>query len=186
MDYLAPEAHPVWKKELRDGRADVGFAGAVGSVLSAIHRSTAGQSQAAGEFNDDTLFRAIRIEPYLLFTADRHPEVAVELARLGSQTLATHSALVHGDTSPKNILMAEGSRSSSMRNVPGTATPPSISPSASTTCCLKCLWNRDAQAGFLASFEALATHYIAGVRWEDPRRSRPVPRLSCRAAAGPR
>lgn len=168
MDYLAPEAHPVWKKELRDGRADVGFAGAVGSVLSAIHRSTAGQSQAAGEFNDDTLFRAIRIEPYLLFTADRHPEVAVELARLGSQTLATHSALVHGDTSPKNILMGPKGPIFLDAECAWYGDPAFDLAFCLNHLLLKCLWNRDAQAGFLASFEALATHYIAGVRWEDP------------------
>src|SRR5882724_6320258 len=58
MNYLAPESHPVWKRELQAGRADPAFASAVGRSLGAIYASTALHPEIASQFNDDSLFRA--------------------------------------------------------------------------------------------------------------------------------
>ena len=41
----------------------------------------------------------------LLATARRHRDLAPRLRDLASQTAATKRALVHGDTSPKNVLV---------------------------------------------------------------------------------
>jgi hypothetical protein len=103
MNFLPSDVHPEWKRELREGRADPAFAAQVGAALCAIHGSTAGDTAIASEVNDDSLFRALRIEPYLEFTGTRHPEVAGALLQLGIQTLGTHKALVHGDISPNSV-----------------------------------------------------------------------------------
>lgn len=56
-------------------------------------------------FATDHIFYPIRLEPYLLATATVHPDCTDRLAFLARQTGATKRALVHGDVSPKNILL---------------------------------------------------------------------------------
>ena len=48
---------------------------------------------------------ALRLDAYLLATARRRPRVAAALEALVARTAGLHLALVHGDVSPKNILM---------------------------------------------------------------------------------
>jgi aminoglycoside phosphotransferase (APT) family kinase protein len=51
------------------------------------------------------MFMAIRLEPYLLATAKAHPDLDGALRALAGRTAATRHALVHGDFSPKNLLI---------------------------------------------------------------------------------
>jgi hypothetical protein len=108
---------------------------AVGDRLGRIHQKTAGDPAIAAQFKSDAIFHAIRLEPYLLATAEAQPMVATSLRGLARRTAATRRVLVHGDVSPKNILVGPAARCCSMPNAPGTATRPSTSPSASTICC---------------------------------------------------
>ena len=105
MSWLAPETHPVWKAELRDGRIDPAVAAEVGRRISLVHAATAGRVDIAARFANDDIFQPIRLEPYLLATAERHPDCAGALRRLAETTAHTKLALVHGDVSPKNILV---------------------------------------------------------------------------------
>ncbi len=121
----------------------------------------------AERFATDAIFHAIRLDPYLEATARAHPDRAGALARLVETTAATKRALVHGDVSPKNILI-------------GPAGPVFLDaecawygdPAFDLAFCLnhmllKCLWVPAATAGFLTCFEAFAGTYLAGVEWED-------------------
>jgi aminoglycoside phosphotransferase (APT) family kinase protein len=104
MEYLEPTLHPVWKEELRQGRADQAFAAHVGRTLAAIHTATAGREDIARLFPTDPIFHAIRLEPYLLATGRAHPDLRERLGFLAERTERTKACLVHGDVSPKNIL----------------------------------------------------------------------------------
>jgi aminoglycoside phosphotransferase (APT) family kinase protein len=105
MSFLAPEQHPVWKRHLLAGEVDVGFAGAVGALLGRLHQASAGRPEIAAAFDTLDNFHALRLEPYLLATARRHPDLQAPLIELAERTAATRRALVHGDVSPKNILV---------------------------------------------------------------------------------
>ena len=105
MAWLEPETHPVWKAELAAGRTDPGFAREVGRRLAVIHRAHAGDARSAAAFHTDAIFHAIRLEPYLLATAGKHPDLASALIGLAEATAAHRETLVHGDVSPKNILV---------------------------------------------------------------------------------
>ena len=94
---------PLWKDELRQGRADPAFAARIGAALAAIHSATAGREDIARLFRTDEIFYAIRLEPYLVFTGTKHPDLGLEA--LASSTARTKVCLVHGDVSPKNILV---------------------------------------------------------------------------------
>jgi aminoglycoside phosphotransferase (APT) family kinase protein len=168
MEYLAPEEYRLWKAELHQGCASAPFAAAIGRNLVCIHSTTAADPAVAPEFPTDAIFHAIRLEPYLLATARRHPDRAGALQALAATTAATRRALVHGDVSPKNIL-------------DGPAGPVFLDaecawwgdPAFDIAFCLnhlllKCLWTLPARSGFLACFAALADAYLAGVDWEAP------------------
>jgi aminoglycoside phosphotransferase (APT) family kinase protein len=104
MQYLEPHRHPVWKAELRDGKAVPQFAAALGRLLGRIHSASADRTDLASAFATDANFHAIRLEPYLVASAQRHPDLAQKLEQLVRTTATTRRVLVHGDVSPKNIL----------------------------------------------------------------------------------
>jgi aminoglycoside phosphotransferase (APT) family kinase protein len=102
MEFLP---YPVWKGELLAGRVDPAVGEAVGDVLGMLHRVSTREPGVAEEFATDTNFAVLRLEPYFRTTARRHPHLADRLAALSERTAATCLALVHGDVSPKNILV---------------------------------------------------------------------------------
>ena len=105
MEYLAPEDFKNWKAELLKGETDAAFAARAGGFLGKIHARSAFDKKIAEDFATERLFYALRIEPYLLATADKHASVAAQIKEIAEQTLAARIALVHGDVSPKNILI---------------------------------------------------------------------------------
>ena len=122
----------------------------------------------AERFANDAVFHAIRLEPYLEATARVHPDLASKLMALSRETLATKIALVHGDVSPKNILI-------------GSKGPVFLDaecawfgdPAFDVAFCLnhlflKCILLPSAFDRFLKAFDALANAYLERVTWERP------------------
>ena len=105
MEFLAPEEFKVWKTELLEGKTDAAFAARAGKFLGKIHARSAFDQKIAEDFATERLFYALRIEPYLLATAEKHASVARQIKEIAEKTLAARIALVHGDVSPKNILV---------------------------------------------------------------------------------
>jgi 5-methylthioribose kinase len=105
MGFLDPVTHPVWKQQLLSGYVDVATAAAVGRVMGVLHQSSARRPDLAARFATDDNFHALRLEPYLVATAGRHPSLAPVLHELVQRTAHHPMALVHGDVSPKNILV---------------------------------------------------------------------------------
>ncbi|MGB3489997.1 MAG: phosphotransferase [Xanthobacteraceae bacterium] len=176
MAYLDPAHHPVWKAELAAGRADPSFAARVGDTIAAIHAATAHSAALAKQFANDALFHAIRLEPYLEATAPVHPDIADTLMRLSRETLATKVTLVHGDVSPKNILVGPNGPVFLDAECAWYGDPAFDLAFCLNHMLLKCLWTPRARTGFLACFDALAAAYLARVNWE------PVVDLERRAA----
>ncbi|MFG2129615.1 phosphotransferase family protein [Streptomyces sp. NPDC048751] len=177
MSYLPPERYPMWKAQLLNGEVEVATAAAVGEVLGALHAASAGDAALAAEFATDDNFHALRIEPYLLATAAAHPALGDILQGLADRTAGTRLALVHGDVSPKNIL---------------------VGPSGPVLLDAECAWYGDPafdlafcvnhlllkslvvpgrRAELLRSAHVLAEEYVRHVDWE------PRPDLEARAAS---
>jgi hypothetical protein len=166
---LDPADFPLWKQQLRDAIVDPAIAAQVGERLARIHVATAGDATVASCFATDETFFAIRLEPYLLATARVHPQLANALESLVETTAGQKRALVHGDVSPKNLLI-------------GPAGPVFLDaecawygdPAFDLAFCLnhlllKCLWVPPASGALLACFQALASAHLGRVDWEDPR-----------------
>ncbi|MEO6828191.1 MAG: aminoglycoside phosphotransferase family protein, partial [Acidobacteriaceae bacterium] len=105
MSFLPSAKYPNWKSELLMGRVDSSFAASVGATLARIHGATANRKEIESRFSNDDTFMALRLDPYLLETARRHPDLAAALHALVDRTQNQKLALVHGDISPKNILV---------------------------------------------------------------------------------
>jgi tRNA A-37 threonylcarbamoyl transferase component Bud32 len=106
LEYLPPEDFFLWKGELLAGRADRSTPVRVADALGRIHAATLGDPAMAKTFATDALFDALRLDPYLRTLATRHPGLATPILSCLAETAATRMALVHGDVSPKNILVS--------------------------------------------------------------------------------
>ena len=165
MEYLG--GLPLWKAELRSGRADPLFAAEVGRRLARIHAATAGRADIASAFATDASFFAIRLEPYLLASAQKHPDVEEPLKKLERRTAGTKTALVHGDVSPKNILVGPEGPVFLDAECAWYGDPAFDLAFCLNHMLLKCVWVPASTEGFLSCFDSLAREYVKNVTWEN-------------------
>ena len=168
MEYLPPEENRLWKAELAAGRVDIAFAGVVGAQLGAIHAKTAGSAECAKEFQTDDLFMALRLDPYFKHVGAVHPDVAGYMDALVDSTLQRKLALVHGDVSPKNILVAPYGPIFLDAECAWYGDPAFDVAFLLNHLLLKCIWVRCAAQEYLAAFDAFASSYREQISWEEP------------------
>ena len=166
MEYLDPECFPLWKEQLQGGRADPSIAEEVGRRIARIHASTAGKSEVAERFDTSELFTLLRLEPYFLHTAERHPDLAAVLRDLVARTLKTRLALVHGDVSPKNIVLGPRGPVFLDAECAWYGDPAFDLAFCLNHLLLKCLGIPGARTGLLDCFDALREAYLGGCDWE--------------------
>ena len=176
MAYLAPEDFPVWKTLLRDGQINPGTAAALGRLIARIHAASAGKPAIAAAFATDTIFHSLRLEPYLLATARAHPDCAAELNAMAERTARTRRALVHGDVSPKNILVGRDGPVLLDAECAWYGDPAFDLAFCLTHLLLKTLWRPQWRDAYLECFDTLVRAYLDAVDWE------PVQSLELRAA----
>lgn len=101
-----PHPHDNWKSLLLAGRLEEEHINQFGRLLGAIHRHALERRQeVAPVFADRSFFESLRLEPYYSYTAGQVPAAADFLHTLIEETRACHLTLVHGDYSPKNVLV---------------------------------------------------------------------------------
>jgi hypothetical protein len=101
-----PSPHENWRSLLLDGRVEALHFEDAGKLLGTIHRRGAEQpAEVRALFEDRSYFFSLRTEPYYLFTAQAVPEFAEFFAALVRDCEAIRLTLVHGDFSPKNVLI---------------------------------------------------------------------------------
>jgi 5-methylthioribose kinase len=107
-----PQPHENWKTMLLTGRKLFPrHALQFGALLGRIHRNAwKRRDELAPLFDDRSFFETLRIEPFYAFTAEQVPAAAPFLHALIEETRATRETLVHGDYSPKNVLVPKGGR----------------------------------------------------------------------------
>ena len=168
MDFLDPDAHKLWKSELRDGHVDTQAAGQAGAMLAKIHGGTAGDMSIAKQFPRTDIFHAIRLEPYLEATANKNPDLKDQLFGLSKRTADTQLCMIHGDVSPKNILLGPNGPVFLDAECACIGDPAFDLAFCLNHFLLKCLWTPASTPEFLSSFNAMVKSYLAGVDWESP------------------
>lgn len=104
MEYLGGDLRN-WKSDLLAGTIEIEHAEQAGRTLGRLHAASGNDPVASDCFATLPNFHALRIEPYLLTTASRVPEAADFLRAEATRLAETQLALVHGDFSPKNLLV---------------------------------------------------------------------------------
>ena len=167
MEFLAPEDFKNWKIELLKGETNADFAAKVGELLGKIHARSAFDKEIAARFATDEIFYALRIEAYLLAAAEKHAGAARQIRAIAEKTFSAKIALVHGDVSPKNILI-------------GRAAPVFLDaetawfgdPAFDLAFCLnhfllKAAFQPQFAKGYRSCFESFAESYLSQVTWEQ-------------------
>jgi aminoglycoside phosphotransferase (APT) family kinase protein len=105
MEWL--EGFSNWKALLMEGACDPATARLAARILGTIHRVTWNDPELRAEFETTENFRQLRVDPYLITSADRtaDPVLAGAIREESRRLTATRLCLVHGDYSPKNLLV---------------------------------------------------------------------------------
>ena len=103
-----PQPHECWKAMLLAGRVEPDHADQFGRLLGTVHRRAhERRADLPLDFDDASVFEALRLEPYYEYGARRVPEARDFLEGLATSTRERRLTLVHGDYSPKNVLVHE-------------------------------------------------------------------------------
>lgn len=103
----APPVWTTWRALLLEGRAETAVAARLGRTLGTWHAATWGREEYLA-LDDRELFEQLRLDPYLVTCQVRRPQHADALQRVLDRLRARRDCVVHGDFSPKNVLVGEG------------------------------------------------------------------------------
>ena len=166
MSFLPANEHPVWKQQLMAGDVAIETANAVGHLLGRLHAASAGSSELAAAFDTGDNFHALRLEPYLLATSLKHPALASRLQHLVQRTAGIRAALVHGDVSPKNILVGPRGPVLLDAECAWYGDPAFDLAFCLNHLLLKCLVHPEKRDALIASFKALTEAHFDEADWE--------------------
>lgn len=104
-----PYPHRNWKELLLEGDLRPEHVEQFAVLLATVQRGASELNERTGEigeaFAERSFFESLRLEPYYAYTAAHVPAAATFLEKLIEHTRARSFTLVHGDFSPKNILV---------------------------------------------------------------------------------
>src|SRR5262249_30208506 len=104
-----PQPHENWKTMLLAGHLDLDHVTQFAHLLGTIHRrGHERRAELEPVFADRGYFESLRLEPYYGYTATQVATAAPFLPDLIPSPLARRDTIVHGDYSPKNVLVHAG------------------------------------------------------------------------------
>ena len=102
----APDDWRNYKSLLIDGVASPYPSRHIGELLAAWHSSTASWDRIPEIFQRSDALMELRVEPFFLSVARKQPEFSEVALRAGSFLTSGGCCLVHGDATPKNVLVS--------------------------------------------------------------------------------
>ncbi len=101
----APVGTRTWKADLLAGTVSPAVAQSLGEALAEWHSTTFAEPGRCARLTDATNFVELRIVPFFDRVAHVHPQLAGPIAAVARRLQDRASCLVHGDFSPKNVLL---------------------------------------------------------------------------------
>ncbi len=102
----AEEGVETWKELLMNGVFNAYTAKSAADILSKIHsQSHKIEEQVKAGFSDQKYFIQLRIDPFHRFLINKYPDLSDEINALIEELTEQKTCLVHGDFSPKNMLV---------------------------------------------------------------------------------
>jgi aminoglycoside phosphotransferase (APT) family kinase protein len=136
--------------------------------MAFIHAAFARLATAPTIFDTGPAFFALRLEPYLIATARVHRDLAPTLEWLADRTARTRLTVVHGDISPKNILIGPNGPVFLDAECAWFGDPAFDLAFCLNHLLLKTVWIPEAGSRLLEAFDRLSISYLGGVDWEPP------------------
>lgn len=167
MEYLEPASHPEWRRQLADGLVDPAVAAAVGERLAVLHAATARRPDLLAAFDTTETFTALRLDAYLAATGRAHPDLSGPIGALIDRTRTTRVALVHGDVSPKNILVGPKGPVFLDAETAWYGDPAFDLAFCLNHLLLEVIFRPDTLTPRLDSVSRMTSRYLAGATWED-------------------
>ena len=100
-----PVGSTVWKSDLLDGVINPDIAEVLGTTLAQWHNFGEKDKEARLQFMEDSLFEQLRIDPFYRFVAAKNDALKPVISKLINELEGDKTTIVHGDFSPKNIMV---------------------------------------------------------------------------------
>ena len=100
-----PVGSTVWKSDLLDGVINPDIAEVLGTTLAQWHNFGEKDKEARLQFMEDSLFEQLRIDPFYRFVAAKNETLKPVITKLINELEGDKTTIVHGDFSPKNIMV---------------------------------------------------------------------------------
>ena len=102
----APEEAKAWKERLMRGEFDLDVGYSAGLILRQIQeKSRNAEAEIRQAFEEVTNFDELRIDPFHRYLITQYPALQKPINGLVDELLSHRNCLVHGDYSPKNMLI---------------------------------------------------------------------------------
>ena len=102
-----PHSATVWKSDLLEGTIYPEIGAKLGHTLATWHNFGRGSEDSRMKFSEDLLFEQLRITPFYGTVAGKNPSLSPRIMSLVKELKSEKTTLVHGDFSPKNIMISE-------------------------------------------------------------------------------
>ncbi|MCX6443974.1 MAG: phosphotransferase [Actinobacteria bacterium] len=102
-----PHSATVWKSDLLDGTIYPEIGAKLGHTLATWHNFGRSSEVARKKFSEDLLFEQLRITPFYGTVAGKNPQLNSKIMSLVNELQSEKTTLVHGDFSPKNIMISK-------------------------------------------------------------------------------
>ena len=102
-----PHSATVWKSDLLEGVIYPEIGAKLGHTLATWHNFGRSSEVARKKFSEDLLFEQLRITPFYGTVAGKNPKLSPKIMSLVDELMSEKTTLVHGDFSPKNIMIGQ-------------------------------------------------------------------------------
>jgi 5-methylthioribose kinase len=100
-----PRECTVWKSDLLAGVIKPGIGSELGRILATWHNFGADNKESRDAYMEDSLFDQLRVTPFYRAVAKVNPALDARIQELIMEITTVKTTLVHGDFSPKNIMI---------------------------------------------------------------------------------
>ena len=102
-----PRESTVWKTDLLEGVIKPSVGSDLGKILAAWHKFGVNSPTSKENFREDSLFDQLRVTPFYRAVAKVNPPLDARIQELIKEITTKKITLVHGDFSPKNIMITK-------------------------------------------------------------------------------
>lgn len=103
----APENSETWKEQLLQGKVNADVTKKIARAIAKVHVKGMSDRSLHERFKSTQFFEELRIDPYLETIKEKHPSIRTNVDQVVKMLLEEKLTLVHGDFSPKNILVSK-------------------------------------------------------------------------------